>query len=638
MPPSAKTQRKSGPGAPKSKGAVRAKSGCYTCRIRRKKCDEKQNDNGHCETCVRLRLECLGFGSKRPEWLRDNHIVLELREKIKGHLASQGMIKGHSGSGPRSNGPETELLVLRDDYSSSVSPPTTPDSGRGPTLSMDDNRPLAQISSMRDDTYLIPYDTSVSHNSSTSPSMYTGPMLPSYNPPSADLSDDLSDPAWPSNITFSPALRSSFGLLYTAQPEYYEEDPTYSVIPYPQQSQQMPLQMSPYYPEADNTTLVGHYFDNVVDIQYLLADQSVKNLIQNTMRDPMAHGAIRVLSGMHFARVAGRSFHDTDYPAEWRKMEDSLICRQPNLGEADAMAALHLVSVYLFNGGMGHWATFIDLAWRYSTRMLHHNFYPPEVMLKSMTPSNQFIVKATMWFDVLGAASQSSMPLFMEDYRALFKPTGSLINNELPHPPSYMDMLPVMGCENHIVWALAEISALAVWKDEQLRRKCLDYMDLARRGREIEEYLDIPSRSQTDDPLSRNRHLTSEVFRHSARVYLHSVVSGDYPHVSKIAAGVRDTIDVLKTIRGTLPTHRRITARSVVRSVVFSIFICGCLTEDRDTRSYLAGCLDAQKSESVGNCQQVLQLMQKVWDSHRHRRDEPVEWRKTLQNSNVLLV
>lgn len=75
------------------KGAVRAKSGCYTCRIRRKvstppsgclrrvrvlvahfyllkKCDEKPDKEGNCQTCSRLRLQCLGFGAKRPDWMR----------------------------------------------------------------------------------------------------------------------------------------------------------------------------------------------------------------------------------------------------------------------------------------------------------------------------------------------------------------------------------------------------------------------------------------------------------------------------------------------------------------------------------------------------------------------------------------
>jgi len=95
----------------KPKGAVRAKSGCYTCRIRRKKCDEKRVGDGPCETCFRLKLECLGFGAKRPDWLRETTRVSAIRNKIKDHLAAQGMIKGHSGSGSRSTVQEDYLRL-----------------------------------------------------------------------------------------------------------------------------------------------------------------------------------------------------------------------------------------------------------------------------------------------------------------------------------------------------------------------------------------------------------------------------------------------------------------------------------------------------------------------------------------------
>jgi hypothetical protein len=104
MPPQKSSPRpKKANSVAKPKGAVRAKSGCYTCRIRRKKCDEKLiGDDGPCETCFRLKLECLGFGAKRPDWLRESTRVTAIRDKIKAHLAAQGMIKGHSGSGSRS--------------------------------------------------------------------------------------------------------------------------------------------------------------------------------------------------------------------------------------------------------------------------------------------------------------------------------------------------------------------------------------------------------------------------------------------------------------------------------------------------------------------------------------------------------
>lgn len=47
--------------------------------------------------------------------VQESRNVTELREKIKGFLASQGMIKGHSGSGPRTAEQEPQILRLNDD-------------------------------------------------------------------------------------------------------------------------------------------------------------------------------------------------------------------------------------------------------------------------------------------------------------------------------------------------------------------------------------------------------------------------------------------------------------------------------------------------------------------------------------------
>jgi len=175
MSPASKPSSKKA-GAPKTKGAIRAKSGCYTCRIRRKKCDEQRNDHGHCRTCVRLKLECLGFGAKRPDFLKESRTVLFMREKIKAFLASQGMIKGHSASGPRNS--EQEFLFLRrvDEYSSdsSASPPT-------PTLTIPDDTPHSHLtmSNMRSERWFTdPYD---SPHSSVYSSLFTPSCTPNDN-------------------------------------------------------------------------------------------------------------------------------------------------------------------------------------------------------------------------------------------------------------------------------------------------------------------------------------------------------------------------------------------------------------------------------------------------------------------------
>lgn len=68
-------------------GISRRKTGCWTCRIRRKRCDEIQDeqggcdeygenrvdteiDSGRCQECRRLRIPCAGWGEKRPEHLK----------------------------------------------------------------------------------------------------------------------------------------------------------------------------------------------------------------------------------------------------------------------------------------------------------------------------------------------------------------------------------------------------------------------------------------------------------------------------------------------------------------------------------------------------------------------------------------
>jgi len=150
------------PGAPKAKGAVRAKSGCYTCRIRRKKCDEQPNSQGSCQTCVRLRLQCLGFGAKRPEWMREPDSVPVLREKIKTFLASQGMIKGHSGPGPRNSDQQPQILMLSD----RVEPRSPPTPTLSATSSSDGHRSPV-TSYVRDADYShIPLEQPSYNNSS----------------------------------------------------------------------------------------------------------------------------------------------------------------------------------------------------------------------------------------------------------------------------------------------------------------------------------------------------------------------------------------------------------------------------------------------------------------------------------------
>ena len=83
-----------------------------------------------------------------------------MREKIKSFLASQGMIKGHSGSAPRSVEREPVTLRLKDDsgYSSSSSSDSSESSPGPMSINGDDSHHVLITSNTRDEKYYSQYD------------------------------------------------------------------------------------------------------------------------------------------------------------------------------------------------------------------------------------------------------------------------------------------------------------------------------------------------------------------------------------------------------------------------------------------------------------------------------------------------
>jgi C6 transcription factor Pro1 len=63
--------------------ALRNKQGCWTCRLRKKKCDEGHPD---CATCRSLSITCHGYGAK-PDWMnggeQEREVLNNLKETVK---------------------------------------------------------------------------------------------------------------------------------------------------------------------------------------------------------------------------------------------------------------------------------------------------------------------------------------------------------------------------------------------------------------------------------------------------------------------------------------------------------------------------------------------------------------------------
>lgn len=62
---------------------LRNKEGCWTCRLRRKKCDGTRPE---CSTCTSLAIPCYGFGP-RPDWMdhgeKEKAVATSLKQVVK---------------------------------------------------------------------------------------------------------------------------------------------------------------------------------------------------------------------------------------------------------------------------------------------------------------------------------------------------------------------------------------------------------------------------------------------------------------------------------------------------------------------------------------------------------------------------
>ncbi|KAF8270551.1 fungal-specific transcription factor domain-containing protein [Lactarius quietus] len=636
-------------GAPKAKGAVRAKSGCYTCRIRRKKCDERPNAEGRCETCIRLRLQCLGFGQKRPDWLKENNNVTMFREKIKDFLAAQGMIKGHSGSGTRSSDQEGMLVLVTDHGRSDTSSP------HSPALSIDsgeDRRHNAHnISSLRHDPHYPSISLASQHShpgySSQQPRMSfssareSSPLNLPPPPPPPPTAPETQLPVTQMPVQtqasmsqFQTSLSAAYSQHYVFEEEEYNNDTEqlHSTGYYVESTSSLSHNIGPYM-SSHQSGLVRHYLDHVLRRQYLLADTSIAEFIIRTVQEnPAARDAVCLLASLHLQNDAS-----TDYSKTYKRICASL--RTSAAGgytEGEAMAGLFVVSAFLFRGGRGAWQEFLSVAADWVWTVLHSGGGPAETIMRC-TDSQQFIIKTTFWFDILASTTRLQSPRFLAIYRELWSSRrGAYIEGVSRQPNGPLSMMSVMGCENTTALAIAEISALACWKETNARQGTLSVPELVDRGRTIEsECLVHPSPTpahpsasghagggDADIELAEKRRLTADIFRATARVYLHSVLSGEYPGCPEIRDGVVDTIKCLRQVPagGHGPQQPEGIAqmsnvsRSVLRSVVFGICLCGCLTDDFEERQFLLRRLDEEQAEGVGNCAEARAVMEQVWN------------------------
>ncbi|OSC98256.1 hypothetical protein PYCCODRAFT_1439438 [Trametes coccinea BRFM310] len=632
------------------------KGGCWTCRVRRKKCDEEREGNS-CKTCLRLHIECLGWGPKRPDWMRDKEKVAAYKADIKEKLSRMGLIRGQP----------------RQPWHLSASQPSTPGvAGPGPQTSLRRSASARDSYHRREGGYMrgapyhlpgLPGPVSGAgdhpHNilsSSSSRSSHQSPMLSLLpTPASAPMSDTHPIYGYQAPNGSSVALSG--------------DDARYGFLAAPA----IPMSV-PTTPSIRMEEYIAYYFKHVRELQFVFFGEALANILYPLAQDHTGPVALSLcaLAALHHARA--KMARSPEIPAEdpdsehapSRQFYDRALYRllqapQSNgtgqYSDSDAVAAIQLVSYSVLGGGTMDWTTPLDFACEWLAQTGIYNEENPKLTLLGMSPAGRFAAKATMYIDVLSSITLKQPPRFLSLYKRLFGGgAGFWANTASPrtggqHAELRMDAL--TGCPDEALLAIAEISALAHWKASELQSGSLSVRELIRRGDMIEKELHERTRrvrpcspDENDNgfqtglgggaggldmgvapaglpmamglsqgqpgmagasrspriPVDNTRETIADMFRETAMLYLHTVLSDSSPGVPEIISSVEQMMRLLNEL----------TPSVYDRAVLLPLFLAGAMTSNQMMREVVKHRFFMQDA-TMGNVLLAQTVMESVW-------------------------
>ncbi|EHK48414.1 hypothetical protein TRIATDRAFT_54121 [Trichoderma atroviride IMI 206040] len=239
---------------------------------------------------------------------------------------------------------------------------------------------------------------------------------------------------------------------------------------------------------------------------------------------------------------------------------------------------------------------------------------------------------ASMLFDILNNIKQRPLYAIQEGYyvwdnrQECFRFfTGLLLfidvvaSTSLERPPQLLELHPqllfdgddgtygkgeatirlsnLIGCRNWTIRVIADISALDAWKKENMR-KGVDYKtELIDRASHITRMLEDGG-SQIDGDAN-----STKIWSYSARIYLAVVISGWMPLMPEVRSNVAHALQLLNTMTGS----------SQLRALAWPLCVIGCMAEQTQEQAFRDIFAGLDKPTLIGTLDEALRVMESVW-------------------------
>jgi hypothetical protein len=600
-------------------------SGCWTCRLRRKKCD---GFRPVCRACTALEIVCHSEPEK-PEWMDDATKQREMREVLKRKIKMGTTIRREARAREqRRHGEMTFVVRLEHDYrdsTESISPALEKE--RENNLSNSATSELAVYTQQPNVTSYQSVATPLSPGQVLGKPNNDLRMVDDSAPVRSilDLADDLCQ-EYPGQkiMDLGRAWEMDFVMMYLDhvfpflfpfyRPHLVGTGRTW-LLTFLKQSDSVfhsATSLSAYF----FIVRLGDEFPGEHDdCKTIVWDQVVKQaglsiqLIQKDLRDVQARGKeVKLLEKAHLMENIIQLL-----------IFDTFLGRSANW-QIHLKPAITLFED-LFKGSFPHSDGELDLGHVLGEMVWDSGSENPfgRPIWNPDQSGFRFFAAILIFIDIVASTALGKPPK-LKMYHS--KILGDVRPQDVAIP---IDLSSFVGCHNWVLVAIAEISTIDAWKRDMKNARSLSIPDLVQQTSQISqsladglERLERTQSASDIDPTTdvyshyadssfekRNTSfLTSQIWAYAAQIYLFVVVSGWQPAHPEVHQNVEKVLKHLQQIKS--PAR--------LRALAWPICVAGCLAEEGEHEGGFRNVMArAVKRGPLNTLNEVKEVMEAVW-------------------------
>ncbi|KAK8074376.1 C6 transcription factor [Apiospora hydei] len=622
---------------------TRSQDGCWSCRLRKKKCDERRPI---CTECMCLGLECHGFG-KRPAWMdrgvKQKAQAAKMKQKVAQlaksrrnsqmrahddrvakqlqHATCAGMVDASS-TITVSLGYEPGPVPLASEKAQ-LPEPAAKDGhstvGSTPILSTGDS---ASQSSFEEMTFLSEHQLLPTGNAALPPTFEEMDFLSEHHFDLPELESVFTDTTmwgFPDDIGGFP------------MPE------TQSTVAAHGTACMLPIT------DVEDAMLLAYYLGNVFGWQFPFCSATSSGFDQGCFIWLMSKSrplylASLALSNSHKSRQSEQPGSNLRHEGRVSRYDTAMEefrrhLKMPNAADDVAMMAC---TVSLISSSVRYLlqrmclrasileaimyrtdASLTAYPWRYRLDLSFEHRHVadyPWISQKPLTEtsagsfksaeesSRDFFIGAVMRIDILSAITRGSAPALTPNYQELFKSARPAIALES-----------VSGCQNWVLDILLDVYQLRDWKANTKAAGLLSLWELTSKANTIQVNLEARIASNTillnkirqDAERQKDKHqkydvyLVSHIFACAVSVLLEVIVSGAHPRLPEVKRKVGRAVEALTDATKD---------SSLLDELGWPLFVVGCVVEE-ERHGFFRQLL------SSANLFRILELLERCWKS-----------------------